>query len=288
MNKTYNFGGNNYTYELNKTEPNLSSYIRRENLEKSFDNINNQKFNNNYVHTIEHFNSVNNSFNTYKTDIKINHRPASTKPHQHESKYRNNIININNIERHYSNSRTPTKREKKLLINDMNKTNYSNNLINISDLNIKTEDNSFMNRTQVDNKDFYKKYLDVTYGPNYYKAINSFKRSIPKRSQSSSTRIAQTPQNQSRTYTVKRKEMQIMGRIVNDDNLYRLIDHNHPNLFDPKCPYCQNLARNNKLSLSNITQESILDNHSFHAIFGQSSNRGKSLNKTGSNLYKII
>ena len=83
--------------------------------------------------------------------------------------------------------------------------------------------------------------------------------------------------------------MQIMGRIVNDDNLYRLIDHNHPNLlFEPKCPYCQNLARNNKLSLSNITEESIFDNHSFHAIFGHSSKKGKSLSKAGSNLYKLI
>ena len=291
MNKTYNFGRTNYISELNKTQPNLSSYLRREKLEKSFDNINNnQKVNNNYVHTIEHLNSVNNSFQTFKTDIRINKRPVSTKPHQHESIYRNNIININNIERHYTNSRTPTRREKKLLINDLNKTNYSNNLVNMSDLNINTEDNSFMNRTlQVENKDTSKKYFDLTYGPNYYKAINSFKSSIPKRSQSSTTRIAQTPKNQNKTYTVQRKEMQIMGRIINDDNLYRLIDHNHPNvLFEPKCPYCQHLARNNKLSLSNITEESIFDNHSFHAIFGNSSKKGKSLSKTGSNLYKII
>ena len=120
---------------------------------------------------------------------------------------------------------------------------------------------------------------------NYYKTINTFKKRIPTRT--SNNKIAQNPQT--RTYTVKRKEMQIMGKIVNDNNLYRLIDHNHPNLlFEPKCPYCQNLARNNKLSLSNITEESIYDNHSFHAIFGSSSKKGNSYIKTGSSLSKII
>ena len=284
MNKTYNVGRNNY---LNKTEPILSSYLRREKLEKSFDNINNnQKKDNNYIHSIEPFNNVNNSFQSYKTDLRINQRPVSTKPHHNLSKYRNNIININNTERHYSNSKTPSRREKRIITNDFNNTNYNNSLVNISGLNNNTEDNSFRTQ-QIDNKNTYKKYLNVTYGPNYYKTLNSFKKGIPIRSQSSSNTNDQTPQT--RTYTVKRKEMQIMGKIVNDDNLYKLIDHNHPNLlFEPKCPYCQNLARNNKLSLSNITEESIYDNHSFHAIFGSSSKKGKNHIITGSNLSKII
>ena len=284
-NKTYNFGRTNYKSTLNKIEPIPSNYLRKAKLEKTFEHINNnQKKDNNYLN----FNSENNSFQTYKSDLRINKRPVSTKPHHNLSKYSNNLININNIERHYSNSKTPSRRERKIFINDISNTNYNNSLINISGLNNNTEDNSFMNRTQqADNKDYYKKYLDVTYGPNYYKTINSFKKRIPVRTQSSSNTSAQIPQT--RTYTVKRKEMQIIGKIVNDDNLYRLIDHNHPNLlFEPKCPYCQNLARNNKLSLSNITEESIFDNHSFHAIFGHSSKKGKSLSKAGSNLYKLI
>ena len=58
--------------------------------------------------------------------------------------------------------------------------------------------------------------------------------------------------------------MEIMGRIVNDKNSYRNIDHNHPNtLFDPNCKFCQNLARENKLTISNIKVESIYNNYSF-------------------------
>ena len=88
------------------------------------------------------------------------------------------------------------------------------------------------------------------------------------------------------TYVVKRKEMEIMGRIINDDNSYRLIDHMHPKtLYEPRCPYCQNLAKNNKLCISNIKEESIYDNHSFVASFGGSgSKRGRSQ----TNFYKAL
>jgi len=278
LNKTYNYGRSNYISEITKTEPNISNYLRREKLEKSFDNINNNQKNNHFVHTIEDMNNNIRNY-TYKTDIRVNKRPVSTKPYS-TSKYRNNIININNIERHYSLSKTP-KRENKGYINGNN-----NSLINISDLNINTEDNSFMNRTQrIENKDLYQNYFDT----NYFKTINSFKRGsgipIPNRVHNYSNRTVQTP----KTYTVKTKEMEIMGRIVNDDNYYRLMDHNHPNtLFEPKCPYCQTLARNNKLCICNIREESISDNHSFHAIFGNSAKKVESNIKPGSSLYKII
>ena len=84
--------------------------------------------------------------------------------------------------------------------------------------------------------------------------------------------------------------MEIMGKIVNGDDSYRLKDHKHPQkLFDERCPYCQSLARKNKLCLCNIKEESIYDNHSFVASFGgSSSKRGKTQNKTSSNYYKML
>ena len=111
--------------------------------------------------------------------------------------------------------------------------------------------------------------------------MNSFNKRNKLRSQSSINRNSQSQKN----YFIQKKEMEIMGKIVNDKNSYRLIDHRHPNtLFEPKCPFCQNLARDNKLCLSHIKEESIYDNHSFLASFGDSGRKkGSSQNKYNDN-----
>ena len=281
LNKTYNSIENNFSTDLNKTQPNLYEKYKIESLDKSFDNINYNLKRNNY--SIYSLGNMNNIYKSFKTHIRTNQRPLSTNIKSRDllNSIQNTINNANRILRHNFNSLTPSKRERKILINQNKKS-----LINISNLNINTEDNSFMNRTQqIENKGIYHNYFDVNKGSNYSKTLNNFKSTIPIRSQSYSNRTAQTP----KTYIVKRKEMEIMGRIVNDENSYRLIDHEHPNtLFEPKCPYCQNLARNNKLCISNIKEESIYDNHSFLASFGSSTQNGKRNYKTGRDFYKMI
>lgn len=88
---------------------------------------------------------------------------------------------------------------------------------------------------------------------------------------------------------VKTKEMQIMGKIINHDNSYKLIDHKHPHtLYDPSCKYCQNLSRKNKLCLSHIKEESIQDNHSFTASFENSNKKGNHGKMNNNYSYKII
>lgn len=279
MNKSFNYERKSFNSEFNKSNyDNGKNYYKNEGLEKSFDNTKN--YNNNYVHKIEYIN--NNP-----------QRPKSTRPS-------NNNINTNQDYRKNTNTterrviitpqdphRTPKRDEKKPVYKNKN----NNHLINISgDRSINYGDNSFMNKTQlIENKNIYKDYFNNNNNNknnvNVIKKvnINTFNRGQPIRSQSvSSNRTIETP----KPYYVKRREMEIMGRIVNDDDSYRLIDHKHPNtLFEPKCPHCQNLARKNKLCISNIKEESIYDNHSFLAIFGESgSKRGKS----HSNFYKAV
>ena len=81
--------------------------------------------------------------------------------------------------------------------------------------------------------------------------------------------------------------MEIMGRIINDSNSYKNIDHKHPNtLFDEKCLFCQKLAKENNLSISNIKVESNYDNCSFFATFGDIERKqGKRLNDNNGNYY---
>jgi hypothetical protein len=272
MNKTYNFGRKDYNTQFNKNAKITNYYNENERLEKSYDNITFNQDKNNFVHTIQYTNKINNS----------NQRPRSTK-----SQYRENYKNNQRIKftSNYT-SRTPSKNENKGFIYDNNKNNY-HHLINISDINI--NDDSFINRTQqFDKVGINQNYSDSNqnYINNNYRNINSFKRGKPIRSQSFSNRNYEKPQ----AYFVERKEMEIMGRIVNDDNSYRLIDHRHPNtLFEAKCPYCQELARNNKLCLSNIKEESILNNHSFLASFGGSGKKKiRSHSNAGSNFYGNI
>ena len=274
MNKSYNI-------EFNKTNPNFNYHRRTERLEKSFDNFNSDS-QNNYFHKIEYINNN-------------KERPKSIRSQNEQNNRKINAFHqrINIIQNDYSN-RTPQRRENKRFIYDNTGKNY-NHLINISDKkrNINEgSDNSFMNRTQqFERRDIYQDYSYKNSNiNNYNKNINSFNRGQPikpARSQSFSNtnRNIKTPQ----TYIVKRREMEIMGRIVNDDNSYRLIDHKHPNtLFEQKCPYCQNLARKNKLCISNIKEESIYDNHSFLATFGSGSKKGRSQSNTGSNFYKAL
>ena len=273
MNKSYT--------EFNKTNPNFNYHRRTERLEKSFDNFNSDS-QNNYFHKIEY---ISNNYNE---------RPKSIRYQTEQNNRNTNSFHqrINIIQNDYSN-RTPQRRENKRFIYDNTKNNYRH-LINISDKkrNINEgNDNSFMNRTQqFERRDIYQDYSNRNNNiNNNNKNINSFNRGQPikpARSQSFSNtnRNIKTPQ----TLVIKRREMEIMGRIVNDDDSYRLVDHKHPNtLFEPKCPYCQNLAKKNKLCISNIKEESIYDNHSFVAIFGSGSKKGRSHSNTGSNFYKI-
>ena len=271
MNQSYNSGRKEYNLEFNRTSPNFNYHSKKERLEKSFDNSNSKR-SNHYIHKIECI--CNNS-----------QKPKSTKSHYIE----NNNTTTNNLKFQKINvtpndvRRTPSKRGNRRFVYDNNNINNNHQLINISDISINADDNSYMNKTQhIENRGFYQNYFNTNNLSTRSNNINLFNRSHPIRSQSFNNRNTQTPQ----TYVVKRKEMEIMGRIVNDDNSYRLIDHRHPNtLYEPKCPYCQNLARNNKLCISNIKEESIYDNHSFVASFGGSgSKRGKSQN----NFYKAI
>jgi len=80
-----------------------------------------------------------------------------------------------------------------------------------------------------------------------------------------------------------------MGRIVNYYNSYKILDHVHPNaLFGPKYIHCNDLARRNKLGLSNIKEESICDNHSFKAVFGDNNRaKGRYVKKLVRSYYKI-
>ena len=282
LNQTYNYSKNNYISEFSKTTRNMNNYIKKEKLEKSFDNINNiDKVENNFFHKIEYNNKDNVSVRSYKTDNSIYQRPKSSR--SQKQSYNNIKEKIKNNS--YSVNRTPIKKESKEKL--YNKKNYNNtSLINISNLSINDESN-IMNRTQeIEKRDIYREYFDNNEkAENNYRKVNVFKNGEHTRNLSYN-KNAQTPN----TYYVKRKEMEIMGRIVNDDDSFRLNDHKHPQtLFDEKCPYCQSLARKNKLCLSNIKEESIYDNHSFVASFGgSSSKRGKTQNKISSNYYKML
>ena len=263
MNKSYNNERIIYNSEFkNENGNNHSNYYKNKRLEKSFDNSNG--YNNNCIHKIEY---TNNNLQ----------RPKSTQIQYYKQNYRNNINTITKKPLITTNDqhRTPKREGKNISYN---------HLINISgERSMLSGENSFMNKTQlIENKSIYKDYLIYKNNTNKNVNVNNFNKGQPIRSQSFSNRNTSTPQ----TYYVQRKEMEIMGRIVNDADSCRLIDHKHPNaLFEPKCPHCQNLARKNKLCISNIKEESIYDNHSFVATFGGSaSKRGKS----HTNFYKAL
>ena len=213
--------------------------LRNEKLDKSVDNIRMTNKNIGY-HEIGYFNNIDKSFNSYKFDRTLNDRPKSNI---------NYIINNEQMERNYNS--TTYDNNRKNLYNSIDISNLS------FDVKDRTPDRT--ERFKIHKKDINKKRLyDYEY-ENFYTQPRKDKL----RSKSSINDIP--------PYSIKRKEMEIMGRIVNDTNSYKNIDHHHPNtLFDPICYYCQALARENRLTISNIKTESIYDNYSFLASFGSS------------------
>ena len=242
---------------MNKTiNYNISTYQRKnDKLDKSFDSSQ-LPHNNIGFHSIEYINNnMNKSFDSYKIEPTYNDRSKSNIPN---NKY---IININD------------KRQRKDNINKFDYyQKYSNHLVNISDISFESNDNTISNRA-------YRLSKEQKYNNNYEINNNLSEKKSQLRSKSS---IATNLKNDC---VVQRKEVEILGRIVNDKNSYRNIDHHHPNtLFDPKCHYCQNLARENKISVSNIKTESIYDNYAFLATFGES---GKKKGKGGNEYSRI-
>lgn len=243
----------------------LNYEIKNEKLDKSFDDIRANRNNNIGYHQIEYFNNPNKSFESKTPDSTLHDRAKSN---------HNYIINND-----YNNGKR--RRKNKITTFDKSTIN-SNNLINISDISFESTDNCISNKTprhmpKGRTNDLFIKKDKIEFNnknDNYLDRKNKLK------SQSSINIIPKSEQ----TYFVKKKEMEIMGRIVNDTNSYKNIDHKHPNtLFDPNCIFCQNLARENKLSISNIKAESIYDNFSFMATFGSSGNKkGKRQNEYNS------
>ena len=242
---------------MNKTiNYNISTYQRKnDKLDKSFDSSQ-LPHNNIGFHSIEYINNnMNKSFDSYKIEPTYNDRSKSNIPN---NKF---FININDKRQRKDNSNKFDYYQK-----------YSNHLVNISDISFESNDNTISNRA-------YRLSKEQKYNNNYEINNNLSEKKSQLRSKSS---IATNLKNDC---VVQRKEVEILGRIVNDKNSYRNIDHHHPNtLFDPKCHYCQNLARENKISVSNIKTESIYDNYAFLATFGES---GKKKGKGGNEYSRI-
>ena len=227
---------------------NISTYQTKndEKLDKSYDSIKVNQNNLGY-HEIEYINNSNNkSFDLYNKDSSFQDRSKSNITH-----HNNYIINNNEKTR---------KKNNVLKFDEIQKT--SNHLVDISfDSNDKSILNNRRQHTKIEQRINKDKEKDIDQN---------------KLRSHSSIDIKAKPEN---ALFVERKEMEIMGRIVNDKNSYRNIDHNHPNtLFDPNCKFCQNLARENKLTISNIKVESIYNNYSFMASFGDSGRKGKNKN----------
>lgn len=226
---------------MNKTINNSSLHgIKNEKLDKSFDDLISRK--NIGYHEIGYFNK-DKSFKSNRMIITTNERSKSSVNYIINNDSKKEIRNYKAI--------TPDKNNKNL-----------NHLISISDLNYDVQNNMTPIRTRYNQKNNINKN-----NLNYYnfETINS----NGGRNQNRSNISIDANPHPENNYSVKRKEIEIMGKIVNDSNSYKNIDHHHPNtLFDPKCYYCQNLARENRLNISNIKVESIYDNYSFLATFG--------------------
>ena len=232
----------------------LNYEIKNEKLDRSFDDIKEGRKNNLGYHEIEYINKQDNSFVSNKYDSISYDRTKNN---------RNYVINNNyNNEKNRGNHNT---------IPYDNKARYSPNLINISNVSYESNNYHTLNRNHYMKKDKSDDYLIKKPKKEYDYENNNYSNKTNQIRSRSSININKTPE---RNYFVKRKEIEIMGRIVNDANSYKNVDHNHPNtLFDPKCVYCQKLARDNKISISNIKVESIYDNYSFMATFGGSGNK---------------
>ena len=219
---------------INQNNSNIK--IKNEILDKSFDYRKNHKNNIGY-HEIEYYNNQNKSFDSYNIRSNYHDRPKSSINHH------NYGINTNR------------NRRQNYISNDDDQKNFPN-LINISNISM---DSRISN---------HKKYNDhIKTNENNYIIMNSLTRKNKDKERSKS--YINRNQNNANNFFVEKKEVQIMGKIVNDKHSYRNVEHNHPDaLFDPNCRYCQILAKENKLSYSNIKSESIYNNCSFLASFG--------------------
>jgi len=231
---------------------------KNDKLDKSFDDIKEKRKNNIGYHEIEYFNNPNKSFDSNKSISIFHDRTKSN---------RNNIIN--NIY-----TKEKDRRKNNIKAYENNTTDF-NCLANTADLSFDSKDNSTTNqnnrrlaRRKENEKD---------------ESIDYIRRKNQLRSKSS----ININTNSGKSNFIKKKEMEIMGRIVNDTNSYRNIDHKHPyTLFDNKCLFCQKLAKENNLSISNIKVESNYDNCSFVATFGDiERKKGKKLNDYNGNYY---
>ena len=161
--------------------------------------------------------------------------------------------------------------------NNPNKSFDSNKAVSIF------HDRTKRNRNYIINNNYNNKIEERKKNEYNCESIDSNRSKNQLRSKSSINIIA----NSGKSNFIKKKEMEIMGRIINDSNSYKNIDHNHPNtLFDEKCLFCQKLAKENNLSISNIKVESNYDNCSFFATFGDIERKqGKRLNDNNGNYY---
>ena len=245
---------NNKTINLD----NKDYEIKNEKLDKSFDDIKVKRKNNIGYHEIEYFNNPNKSFDSNKSISIFHDRTESN---------RNNIIN--NI---YNKEKIRRKNNINAYVN--NTTNF-NCLPNASDLSFDSKDNSslYQNNRRFAKRRENEKYENIDY--------------ISRKNQLRSKSSININSNSGKSNFIKKKEMEIMGRIVNDTNSYRNVDHKHPyTLFDDKCLFCQKLAKENNLSISNIKVESNYDNCSFVATFGDiERKKGKKLNDYNGNYY---
>ena len=272
LNKIYNYDKKIYSPQYTRTKPNINSYTRTEKFERSYDIINNDnKYRNHTLHQIEYSNKRKNSFQSQNKDSKIPQRPQSSNSYYKSSYRNNNNANEKTKVTSYSTSKTPSRQQHKgFILNN----NNNNSIINISNLSLKNE-KSFVNKAHlIEKKNIYKDYLtnkQKNENENKYKKINSFKRGEQIKTKSNTSRNAQTP-----NYTVKKKEFQIIGKIMNNDKSVKLIDHKYVKTTSiTKSKYTQNESRNNIQRLNKIKEESTYNNNSFHVSYG-----GK-LNKNG-------
>ncbi len=282
MNRSTHFRKNYSNYDMIKSDPNINYKIRKEKLDKSFDNSNLPPRKNHIIYSINgndnhnsNYNKTNTSFHSIKVDNRIDERNKSARNYYTKKESNSSI------------SKTPLRKDSQG--NRYDRNMRYNNIVEISNLSSNVCENIMNKTVQYERTDICnKRYNNNNFNNANYTQINSFNKGKQIRSQSSSNISNRCPQTPNK-YFVNRKEMEIMGRIVNYDNSCKLLDHGHPNtLFDPKCPHCNDLAKRNKLSLSNIKEESICDNHSFVAIFGDSERaKGRSIKKLGKSYYKV-
>lgn len=292
-NKINNYKRHNYSSEYFKIEPNINNRMKDEIIDKS-SNINYPQ-RRKYVIQKDNIHNINktennNPFN--KIDSRVFHRNQSFKYYFNSSCQKDNdekakLINQSRIKsppvRQNFGSKFNIRNNNNL--SNLSQTSYENNLINKSMPLEKT--NAYNNYSK------YNKNNNSKYNSNN-RYINNSNNGNQERSLSSNNSNNYSNNNRNpltpKRYYIDRKEMEIIGKITNYDGTKKLSEHGHPNtLFDPKCQYCEKLAKKNRLNLSNIKEESISDNHTFVAIFGESSkNKEINHNRLGNHYRKVF